>query len=263
MQCGFKSGQWLVWGLVLLLTVPPRAIACEMVGGFTLCEPQGNALFSTRGLKDDALVVFNQLDTSPAQRFVTTSLKLSMRGDEEWGGGFVMAKRGVIFTPHQATDNLNTTLTSHLDRNTLNAFTLGWEMVEADSYYALSIGRQWTLRTNQARTILYEQNQTATVSASMIERWANGFVLSLQLDIDVLLRGATYKSSLMRPLQKDMMIGPEVTLYRDHVFQRQRLGVALGGIRMFGSDYSLALGHESDSLSHAGLYTSLMAARRF
>jgi hypothetical protein len=32
---------------------------------------------------------------------------------------------------------------------------------------------------------------------------------------------------------------------------------------MMGSDYHLALGYESDSLGHQGLYTAIMASRRF
>ena len=252
-----------VLGLAAVLMGGPVVQACEMVGGFALCAPQTNALVSARGVKDDALRIINQLETSPAQRLLASSLKLSLRGDEDYGGGFVMAKRGIITTPHQAQDDLNTTFTANQDRNTLNAFTLGWETVQADSYFALSAGRQWSQRGNQAQTILYEQTQTATLSATMIERWTNGMVVSLQLDVDVLRDGATYKTSLMLPLDKDMMIGPEVTLYRDRSFQRQRIGTALGGLRMFDSEYTLALGYESDSLGHQGLYTALMASRRF
>ena len=263
MRSGLKPDISLVLGLVTALLCWPAVQACEMVGGFALCAPQTNAVLSARGVKDDALMIINQFETSPAQRLLTSSLKLSMRGDEEYGGGFVMAKRGIIETPHRAQDDLNATFTANRDRNTLNAFTLGWEMVQADSYFALSAGRQWSQRSNQAKTILYEQSQTATLSGTMIERWKNGFVLSLQLDVDALRHGATYKSSVMLPLDKEMMIGPEVTLYRDRNFQRQRLGTALGGIKMMGSDYHLALGYESDSLGHQGLYTAIMASRRF
>ena len=262
MRFGLKPDRWLVLGMILL-SGTRWAHTCEMVGGFALCEPRANVLISARGMKDDGLVIFNQLDTSPAQRFITTSLKLSMRGDEEWGGGFVMAKRGIIITPHNGRDDLNATFTAHQDRNTLNAFTIGWEMVRVDSYYAVSVGRQWSQRTNQAKTIVFEQSQTATIEATMIKRWSNEVVMSLQLDVDTLLRAATYKSSLMVPLHKEMMIGPEISIYRDRSFQRQRLGTAISGIKMLGGEYHLVLGYESDSLAHRGLYTAMMTSRRF
>jgi hypothetical protein len=67
----------------------------------------------------------------------------------------------------------------------------------------------------------------------------------------------------MLPLTKEIMIGPEITVYRDRSFQRQRLGAAFGGLIMLGNEYHLALGYEKDSLAHRGLYTAIMAARRF
>ena len=267
MRFRLKTVQWVIPGLVFglsgLLTGSCPALACEMIGGFALCAPQTNALTSARGARDDALVMFNQFDTSNAQRLITTSLKLSLRGDEEWGGGFMMAKRGLITTPHQGRDSLAATPAAHQDRNTLNAFTVGWEMVKADSYYAVAIGRQWSIRTNQANTVLFERIQTATLAGTMIERWRNGLVLSVQMDVDTILRGVTYKSSVMLPLTKEIMIGPEITVYRDRSFQRQRLGAAFGGLIMLGNEYHLALGYEKDSLAHRGLYTAIMAARRF
>ena len=175
----------------------------------------------------------------------------------------MMAKRGLITTPHQGRDSLAASPAAHQDRNTLNAFTVGWEMVKAVSYYAVAIGRQWSIRTNQANTVLFERIQTATLAGTMIERWRNGLVLSVQMDVDTILRGVTYKSSVMLPLTQEIMIGPETTVYRDRSFQRQRLGAALGGLIMLGNEYHLALGYEKDSLAHRGLYTAIMAARRF
>jgi hypothetical protein len=208
-------------------------------------------------------MVFNQLETSQAQRFASTSLKWTLRGDEEWGGGFIMAKRALIQTPHHPEDNLYNTFSTHLDRNALNAFTVGWEMVEANRYYAVSIGRQWTLRTDASQTILFYKSQSPILGGALIDRWRNGTMLAAQLDVDTRLRAYHLKTSLQVDLPRDLMFGPELSLYRDKNFQRQRLGVVLNGIRMMSSDYALSLGYESDSLAHQGLYTAIMSARRF
>lgn len=251
--------------LVLLLALhwPAAAQTCQNSGSSDLCAVTDLLWPRANQARSDNLLIFNQIDLSQAQRLMGTSLKWSLRDHEEQAGAYVMAKHELSQTPRSAAGKFGNTPSSQLDRNTINTVIVGWDMVDASRYMALAVGRQWSTRTNASQTLLLSKSQAPILSATYIDRWRSGWILSVNTDVDALLRGVNLKTSVQRDIGLEMMLGPELSLYQDNNYQRQRLGAVLSGLKLTGTDYTLAIGAESDSLSHRGLFSTLMLARRF
>jgi hypothetical protein len=199
-------------------------------------------------------VLFSSLEAGPSTQFGSVGLKLAIAEPLDTTGFRILAKVGGGVEPIRAASPKSQAVTPE------GRALVGHEWKIGSSYIALYAGldvdSRFDLRT------LSPMRRTRAGAAVQADLWSNPTpetLIHLSANLGSASRHVWARAAAGWQLFGGAFVGPEIEIYREQDYRKDRIGMHVTGVRLLNSEIRLSAGWQRSGQDEKGPYVSLNA----